>query len=195
MTHAGRRSVPSAARRALLAAGLVLAAAAPAAADLLRCQGPDGRTIFTDDASRCPGAKPFEPRATLQPAPGATPADADGAEAEPPASAGAGAARDLAADAERAEAQRWAQKKQAAEAEREQVVARRDYLRGFVAHCNRGGEVTTRDEAGIKHTVSCDALRADFAALEAREAELRDYLQGGLAEECRRAGCLPGWIR
>ena len=34
-----------------------------------------------------------------------------------------------------------------------------------------------------------------LAELDREEAELRAYLDGGLEEECRQAGCQPGWIR
>jgi len=177
----------------VLALGLGVAVAPPAlpaAAELLRCQGPDGGTIFTDDPARCPGAEAYEPRATLQSAPGAPPGD--GPQETPAAAA---RRRDLAADAQEAEARRWARKKREAEEEIRQLAERREDLRRYVAHCNRGGDVLTRDAAGIKRTVSCDALRESFAELDVREAELRAYLDEGLADECRRAGCLPGWIR
>ena len=51
------------------------------------------------------------------------------------------------------------------------------------------------DDAGIRQNVPCDDLRRELAELERERAELRAYLEGGLAEECRRAGCLPGWLR
>ncbi len=41
----------------------------------------------------------------------------------------------------------------------------------------------------------CQDLHARLERLETREQELVEYLDEGLAEQCRRAGCLPGWIR
>jgi hypothetical protein len=38
-------------------------------------------------------------------------------------------------------------------------------------------------------------VRRDYASLEKQQEETRAYLDEGLEEECRRAGCLPGWIR
>lgn len=192
--HPGRRPrlAPVSSARLALALGLGALLAAPAAAELLRCQGPDGNTIFTDDPARCPGAEPFEPGATLQSAPGAASPEEAG---EIPPAAARQRQRELAAEAQAAEARRWARKKSDAEEEMRQVAKRRDHLRQYVAHCHRGGDVLTRDDAGIKRTVSCDSLDETFAELEAREEELRDYLAEGLAEECRKAGCLPGWIR
>jgi hypothetical protein len=42
---------------------------------------------------------------------------------------------------------------------------------------------------------TCDALRTRADALRRAEQALERYLESGLREECRRAGCLPGWIR
>jgi hypothetical protein len=49
----------------LAAALLVLTVPGDARGDLLRCPGPDGNVIFTDDPSVCPGAEPFEPSGTV----------------------------------------------------------------------------------------------------------------------------------
>lgn len=166
--------------------GSVVVLAPGAGAELLRCKGPDGRIIYTDQAARCPGSEPFEPSGAIQKAPSVAPAPDTPRPRSP---------HDLVEDAERARAARWAAKKRAAEEELEQVTARQEWLREYITHCNRGGYVTTRDDAGIKHTIPCDAFRRDSDALAQREAELRTYLQSGLQEECRRAGCLPGWIR
>ena len=45
-----------------LAFGLAFAlSGASARAELFRCTGPDGKTIFTDQKQNCPGAEPSEP--------------------------------------------------------------------------------------------------------------------------------------
>jgi hypothetical protein len=98
-------------------------------------------------------------------------------------------------DAEGAEAQRWRALKAAKQDELGEVARDLEYLEQYVKFCNRGGQVLYRDEAGIKRTMSCDDLRGRYSVLEARKSEIRDYLDHGLADECRRAGCLPGWIR
>jgi hypothetical protein len=162
-------------------------------AELLRCKGPDGRTIYTDDKARCPGSKPFEPDAAVHKAdPRNTPAASraplgdrrDRAEA-----------RRRAAEAEAGEARRWRQKKEQSEDALRALGERRVELHQFVAWCNRGGSVVTRDDAGIKQNVPCNQIRAEHAALDDEERKVRAYLDSGLAEECRRAGCLPGWLR
>jgi hypothetical protein len=161
----------------------------PAGAELRRCVGPDGRIIFTDDEARCPGTEPIE-------APDSVQRVDRGAVPPRPASRGR-VRRDPKLDqqAEAAEAERWRQKKATKEGELAQIESRRDSLRRYVGHCNRGGSVLARDASGIKRTVSCSGLRAEFESLDTQEASLRDYMENGLAEDCRRAGCLPGWIR
>ena len=174
-----------------LSAALLGSAFAPEArADLLRCKGPDGRTIYTDDAAVCPGAEPFEPAGSLQ-------------NVEPVAPAAKGRQQRLDAverqrlkdQAEAGEIERWQLKKRAKEEELQSIAQRREELLDLVTWCNRGGRVVTYDDAGIKRAVRCSDVKKELKALEQQEAKVRHYLQNELAEECRRAGCLPGWIR
>jgi hypothetical protein len=55
--------------------------------------------------------------------------------------------------------------------------------------------VFARDAAGVKERIPCSQLHARLAALDAQQTALRNYLEHELPEECRRAGCLPGWVR
>jgi hypothetical protein len=182
-----RRAGSAAARAA--AAGLAIALAAAAQAELFRCTTADGRTVFTDDKSVCPAAQPYQPDAAVHSVDrAASPAPASPPGARP-------AARGSAAGAQSGEAERWRALKASKQDELRQVASDRQSLESAVTWCNRGGKLLTRDDAGIKRTLSCDELRGRYAALDARETELRAYLDHGLAEECRRAGCLPGWIR
>jgi hypothetical protein len=161
---------------------LALALSATAArAELFRCTGPDGKTIFTDQKQNCPGAEPSEPSGVVH-------------RAETPESAPAAPSRAPGASDE-SEAMQWKQKKRDAESAIEQIEARRAWMKPYVGHCNRGGWVKTRDDAGIEQVVNCSLLRREYSELEQQQAAARDYLEKGLAEECRRAGCLPGWLR
>lgn len=176
-------------RHAIPAFALALAtlAATPAAAELFRCEGPDGEPIFTDQQGVCPGSEAYEPDGRLQTSPGARP----GATQLP-----ASRVRDMRSEAvESGMAEAWRQKRIAAEAAIASLQARQQELLLVVGHCNRGGYVTARDDAGIKQRLNCSLLKRDLAALEVEEAEARAYLAEGLPEECRKAGCLPGWIR
>lgn len=158
-----------------------------AAADLLRCTGPDGRTVFTDDKSVCPEAEPYQPTGSVPrvesktPAPKGAPA-AQGAPREP-------------GDPQAADAQRWRELKAQKQDELRQVTAEHTSLRSYVTFCNDGHTVFTRDASGVKERISCSQLQAHLTALDTRAMELRNYLENELPDECRRAGCLPGWIR
>ena len=48
---------------------------------------------------------------------------------------------------------------------------------------------------GIRSSYKCRDVDNEYEQVKARLAGLRLYLDDGLEEECRRAGCLPGWIR
>jgi hypothetical protein len=183
--------------RAGLTAGLWIAIAiashaGAAHAELFRCTGPDGKAIFTDQKSRCPGADASEPAGVVHraPTPDVAPRDVDA----PPSSIAAPGASvsDEAADA----AGVWKRKKLEAEQRLAQLQARRDRMEPIVSHCNRPGRyVTSRDDAGIQQVANCSELKRQFDMLENQEAAARDYLTTGLPDECRRAGCLPGWVR
>ena len=153
-----------------------------ARAELFRCTGPDGKTIYTDQKQACPGAEPSEPSGVVH-------------RTETPESAPAAPSRELRTPDAESEAAQWKQKKLDAEREIEAIEARRAWMKPYVGHCNRGGWVTTRDDAGIQQVVNCSVLRGRFKELETQEAAAREYLATGLPEECRRAGCLPGWLR
>jgi len=170
----------------------VLLSATGVAAELLRCAGADGRTIYTDNPALCPGATSFEPKGEVH---GIDPAPPAHRAAPPTSRRERQHKRRRVAEAEAAEAARWQQKKLEKEHELEQILARREQMREIVSHCNRGGQALTLDDAGIKRRVSCSVVREEFHSLDTREASLRGYLADGLQEECRRAGCLPGWIR
>lgn len=175
--------------RVMAICGVVLfGASVPAHADLYRCEGADGRVTYTDNAAACPQARKHETTGAVQTVPSAPPPVAR------PASRAAQQGS-LTREAEAAAEESWRSRKMQAQEQLEAVEQRRERLREAVGWCNRGGELWKKDEAGIKHGVSCDAVRREFEAIEPRIAELRAYLDGGLEEECRRAGCLPGWIR
>jgi len=173
----------------LVAIAVAMGAPGPAAAEFYRCTGPDGRAIFTDNPAACPGAKEHEPVGKVQTIPterNAQPAAPDpvprGASVDP-------------IEEERAQKQHWQQKKRMKEEELRQLQERHDQLAKYVTACNRGMEVISKDETGIKYRVSCDEIRKEYEKTEALQKPIREYLETGLARECRQAGCLPGWIR
>ena len=65
-----------------------------------------------------------------------------------------------------------------------------------VKWCNEGFEITTKDRrTGLRQDVACEDVHAERALIESELALARAYLAEGLEDECRQAGCLPGWIR
>jgi hypothetical protein len=169
---------------AALALGLLCGASA-ARAELYKCQGPDGKTLFTSDRSQCPGASAHEPKGEIQ-----------RSEARPAPRTPPPAARPAPGfDDDEAEAQAWRAKRRDAEASLAEADAQLATLREMASFCNRGGEIWAEDRDGLRHSVDCEQVDASEAALSREQKRLRAYLDGGLEEECRRAGCLPGWLR
>jgi len=179
---------------ALITFLLALALPATAArAELFRCTGPDGKTIFTDQKHTCPGADPSEPTGVVHRA--ETPESRRNA-VDPTPEVPAALSGDRQATDVQSEAAQWKQKKLDVEQQIAKIHERREAMDRFVSHCNRPGRyVTTRDDAGIQQVVNCSDLKRQFDALASQEAAAREYLASGLPEECRRAGCLPGWVR
>ena len=170
---------------------LVASSLATAAhAELFRCTGPDGKPVFTDRKDTCPGAEASEPAGIVHRT--ETP---EGPQRDTDAVPAARSSEPQAPDAAEQAAALWKQKKRDAEHRIEEIHARRDWIRKYVSYCNRGAYVTTRDEAGIQQVVNCTELHRELTSLDTQEADAREYLATGLPDECRRAGCLPGWLR
>jgi hypothetical protein len=164
-------------------------APSPASAELYRCTGPEGRNIYTDNRATCPGAEEHEPKGKVQTIPTE--------ESSEPAAA-APRTRDSSVrqiENERAQKAHWQQKKRMKEEELRELQQRHAQLKQYVTACNRGMEIISRDETGIKYRVSCDRIRKEYQEAEDLQQPIREYLDTGLERECRQAGCLPGWIR
>jgi hypothetical protein len=165
---------------------IVGAVCADARGGFFRCENSDGSVIFTDNQATCPSARPHELRGSVQkvvstPSPSLTRSPA--------------AARDLAAEVEATAESSWRQRKQQKEAELENLEGKAEHLRELVTWCNRGGGLVRTDDAGLRKGVSCSGVRSEFEAVESKIASARHYLDEKLEEDCRRSGCLPGWIR
>ncbi len=165
---------------------LTIALSTSAAAELYRCTDASGREIFTGDPHACRGkAERHETQRQIQrsgpasvaPLPRRVPRMRPGG----PPNHGA--------------ASLWQRKKAEAEEQYRKLDAELPRWARLQANCNRGAETWYTDDAGIKHTIPCSELAAEHERARAEHARLRAYLEEGLEEECRRAGCLPGWIR
>jgi hypothetical protein len=166
--------------------------AASARAELFRCTGPDGKTIYTDQKDSCPGADPFEPSGVVHKAVTPEPPPVQPSQEAVPAARGSDP---LAEQAKEGTAAQWRMRKEEAEQKVRSIQAQREYIEKYVSYCNRGAYVTMRDDAGIKQVVNCSQLKQQHSDLEQQEAAAREYLETGLADDCRKAGCLPGWVR
>jgi len=176
---------------ALLAFGFLIA---PAGAEIYRCKGPDGKVLFTGDASQCPGQAAHKTKGQIQ-SMGSTNTDAPAALEERPRSAAPPRRPRYDNTAEEAQAAVWRARKQEAQARLASVSKRLPGVRKAAGWCNRGDNVYATDELGIRRDIPCESINDDVRELEKAQAELTDYLDEGLEEECRKAGCLPGWIR
>jgi hypothetical protein len=183
-------------RRLQVSALAFLALAAPAAAEIFRCVGAGGEVRYVSSAAQCPNAVPLAekdgavlrvqkstaPLATARPG-----APSPGARKASPASQDAGSAADEIA---------WRTRKRDAEQKLHALEAEEAHLDDAVHWCNKGNEVVAKNpRTGIREPISCDQIDAEHARVEDELATLRAYLDGGLEEECRQAGCMPGWIR
>jgi hypothetical protein len=166
---------------------LLLLGPVPAGAEIYRCQGADGKTFFTSDRSACPGAKPHVLKREVQTVldERSSPALRGARPGSRPASPGGNDGLEA----------MWRRKRPEAERELEDVDGRVEHMNAVLRVCNRGGEWYQTDESGIRQHVPCNELREKHAELARRREELREYLAEGLEDECRRAGCQPGWVR
>jgi hypothetical protein len=89
----------------------------------------------------------------------------------------------------------WRRKRPVAEQELRQVDERIATMNTVIKTCNRGGEWYKTEASGIRKHIPCGELRSRQADIEKRQQELVEYLEDGLEDECRRAGCQPGWVR
>ena len=175
------------------ACGVALWVGAPATAQIYRCEGPDGVTTYTSSPETCGdrAGTEIQLREDLLSSGGEGGSSTGTTITRPPSfREGFGLA-----DGEGA-AEIWRSKKQRAEEDlrnAEDLAPR--YQRATVRCRRSGGDAWYEDKDGIKHPVSCQRLEDEFQRLTAEQKRLQAYLNGGLAEECRRAGCLPGWIR
>ena len=170
---------------------LLMSAPGAASAELYRCTDAAGRVSYTGDPHDCRGrAERHETRREIQGSdnPTAPAAPASRARRPRPSLSGGGSADEAAAAM-------WKGKRTQAETQLRRIEASLPRWERLQTHCNRGADAWYTDEAGIKHSVTCEQIADRIERAGAERSRLRAYLGGGLEDECRRAGCLPGWIR
>jgi hypothetical protein len=165
-----------------MALGLVLGLAAGAGTGIYECVGPDGKTVFTSDANACPGTKPHVLQKQLQ-----TVVEGQGQRSRPAARRSGGSNDGI--------ERMWRSKRPAAEQELRQAEEHLRQMLSVVKSCNRGGEWYQTGESGIRQHIPCEELRDRLQEAQQKRDDLVEYLANGLEDECRRAGCQPGWVR
>ena len=163
----------------------IIAASERASADLYRCPMPDGKDVFTDREGACPGAVSHTISVDVQ------------TYASPPAAVAPGPPRPRSPLQPQTNPQPgfWREKKRSSEIELGELQEKREHLDKYVTHCNRRHKILGVNEAGLRYEISCKNIRQEYAQVKTRLTELQRYLDEELEEECRRAGCQPGWIR
>ena len=170
-----------------LVSAAFLMLASPGRTEIYKCQTPDGKTLFTTQRSECPGAKAHVIKGRVHSIEHSV---AEGS-ARPPARRSSAARFDEDAGREAM----WREKKARSHRQPEEAAQRLATVRKAVGWCNRGHDLYTENQSGIRSNYSCSDVHREFEELARTESELRAYLDGGLEEDCRRSGCLPGWIR
>ncbi len=176
-------------RAALLVAAMSVLGATSVEAGIYKCTGPDGKTFFTGDPTACKGAQPHVLKKKVQSVldDKSSPVLRNGGlPVRPPP--GARARNDGLQDM-------WRRKRPAAQQELKQLDERITNMNTVIKACNRGGEWYQTEASGIRKHIPCEELRSKQADLQKRRTELVEYLRDGLEDECRRAGCQPGWVR
>lgn len=170
--------------------GLLWAALAqPAlAGELLTYRTPDGSLGITDDPKLVPAGSEILRRDPETPPRGRPSRDLPAT-----ASRSIPAKRSQDADPDAAEATRWRQKLRKARQEEERAahaleLAERDYR-----SCRHRENFASSYQAHIPGETACD--EAPVVAAQQEYERAKAYAEDGIEDECRRAGCLPGWLR
>jgi hypothetical protein len=170
-----------------LAAAAAILLAGPVSAGIYKCPGPDGKIVFTSDPTACPGAKPHVLKKQVQNVLEDHNARSRQRSTRP-------AARRSLARGDGIE-KMWRRKRPTGERDLAQAERRLARMRNVIKACNRGGEWYRTDESGIRSHIPCSELQSKMANAQKKRDDLVSYLDEGLEDECRRAGCQPGWIR
>jgi hypothetical protein len=174
-----------------LAAFALLASAAHA--EIFKCVGPNGDVRFTSSAAQCPNAQPHKPSdAAVQ----RIEKDRPLATARPGAASGRRHSPAAATDESAGSEALWRNKKAEATQHLQDVEAQLAHIQKAVRWCNDGNLLWVEDDrTGIRKDVPCSDIDATKDVLEAEKERAERYIAEGLEEECRRSGCLPGWLR
>jgi hypothetical protein len=193
---------------AALCAAFLVAHAAPAGAgnEVILYRLPDGRLGAADDERFLPpGAMVVDrvPKSAPKPRAESPPAAVDPSQAGEGPRAVEGAPAPALSDAERREAEEaaaeamWRSKRRQANEELSRATATYRYAEEIRRECERRERtVQVVPGYGMVEKRECSPADLEFIA-QATETyeEAKRYAERGIEDECRRASCLPGWIR
>jgi hypothetical protein len=160
--------------------------AGAAGAEIYKCVGADGREHFTASEADCKGRPAERVQGEVQ----RTKTDANA----PPARSSRPAVQP---GQDETQALVWRQKKVKAEQKLARLRQDSGTLEQALAFCEQGGQLRLKDpETGLNEVVPCETVQREATRALQELDELELYLhEGGLEDDCRRSGCLPGWIR
>lgn len=178
--------------RALLLGLLSVALVAPLAlaGELLTYRTPDGSLGITDDPKLVPPGSEILRRDAESPRRGQASSDTSSPSAP---HRNVSAKRSGDADPDAAEETRWRQKLRQARQDEERAahaleLAERDYR-----SCRHRENLGSAYQTHVPGETACD--EAPVAAAQHDYERAKAYAEDGIEDECRRAGCLPGWLR
>ena len=161
--------------------------------EIFECVGPNGEVRFTSSAAQCPHAQPHAPSpAAVQKVDKAQPL----ATARPGAAPARRHSPAAAAEDSSGSETLWRNKQIEAKQQLREIEAKLEHMQKAVHWCNDGNALWVEDDrTGIRKGVPCSEIDEMKEQLEDEKQAAQSYLDEGLEEECRRAGCLPGWLR
>jgi hypothetical protein len=170
----------------------VLVAPLALAGEFLTYRTPDGSLGITDDPKLVPPGSEILRRDPETHRRGQASSETDPSPpATPPRDASAKPSGD--ADPDSAEETRWRQKLRQARQDEERAahaleLAERDYR-----SCRHRENLGSAYQAHVPGETACD--EAPVAAAQHDYERAKAYAEDGIEDECRRVGCLPGWLR
>jgi hypothetical protein len=162
------------------------------AGELLTYRSPDGSLGITDDPKLVPPGSEILRRDPETPRRGQAGSEAVPSAPSPPRRNNS-ARRSGDADPDAAEETRWRQKLRQARQDEDRAahalgLAERDYR-----SCRHRENLGSTYQTHVPGETACD--EAPVAAAQHDYERAKAYAEDGIEDECRRAGCLPGWLR
>jgi hypothetical protein len=186
--------------RSIALAAALLIAGAPAGAELYRCTSPVGAVLVTDDARACPGAERLGSAARVtrhgaaqaevapsQPSARATEGEA-GPQSLPPDAAVFPADRPSRPAPRSADEAIWRSYFRQKQDEQREVAKR-------IASLESTAKRACDEMEHGRQSYACRLAKAELEGERERAERLEAYLADGIEDDCRVAGCLPGWVR